>query len=441
MRWFGRAFITLLATTISIPASACPGFLFIESFGPGIAPGKRKELNLFAIKKIGGRDNWQKIPVQIDPFSDEGKLIFFHEGYQWLNETLRAYDRLSMDPGEFGARYNSSTDFPCESKYIFELRNSARQYAYLAFCEDQKNYNLQIPFHTIQHNAASGEVSTPEFRYRYTRDNHLLFNRLALSYDNKNEYPLVVAEKADQLIRGDVKKFFTFYFNQDDIDAQIARERRGPLGLVGSVDFALRILFFKINLRLSPEVSFFPGTVFMPMVMHLPVDAREFLHSGSGLFYTWEPGRDVTISRELSRLPTLDASIVKAGAPELAKTGLTYCSGSTCRFQLVGELADRYFVLNFNIDRGLVSKGFFPLMMPNTAKAEKELGWEVTAIRDPNRMGMYFETSGLPQGNHEWEFIIRVGDNLQELTRECPATIVPVGSFPRVSPLPVKGRR
>lgn len=441
MRWYGRAFISLLVTAISFPASACPGFLFIESFGPGIAPGKRKELNLFTIKKIGGRDNWQKIPLQIDPFSDEGKLVFFQEGYKWLDDTVKAFDRLSMDPSEFGVRYNPSMGFPCDAKNIFELRDNDRKYAYFAFCEDQKNYNLQIPFHTIRHDPESGEVNTPEFRYRYTRDNHLLFNRLALSYDKKTEYPLVVAEKADQLIRGDVKNFFTFYFDQEDIDAQIARERRGPLGLVGSVDFALRILFFKINLRLSPEVSFFPGTVFMPMVMHLPVDAREFLHPGSGLFYTWEAGRDVTINRERSRLPMIDVAAIKAGAEGLAKTGLTYCTGSSCRFQLVGELADRYFILNFNIDRNLVSKGFFPIMMSDVTKAEKDLGWEVTKIREPNRMGMYFETSGLPQGNHEWEFVIRVGDDLQKLTGECPATITPVGSFSRVSPLPVKGRR
>lgn len=428
MRWCGRALTTVLMVT-SFNAIACPGFLFVESFGPGVAPGKRKELNLFSIKKVNGRENWQKSPLQIDPFSNEGKLIFFPDNYQWLDEQVKPYDRLSMNSEEFGARYTSAMGFPCDTKQIFELRDSARQYAYLAFCEDQKNYNLQIPFHTIRHDAENGEVNVPEFRYRYTRDNHLLFSRLSLSYDNKNEYPLVVAENADQLIRGDVKKFFTFYFDQNDIDAQIARERRGPLGLVGSVDFALRILFFKINLRLSPEVSFFPGTVFMPMVMHLPVDAREYLHPGSGLFYTWKPGRDVIVNQERSRMPSLDAGLIKSGAKNLAQQGLPYCASPICRFQLFGEIADRYFVLNFNIEKSLVEKGFFPILMSDATKAEKDLGWGVSTIREPGRMGMYFETSGLPQGNHEWEFIIRVGDHLQELLNECPTKIIPVGSF------------
>lgn len=430
MRWY--AFILTFSLSISsVSAFACPGFLFIESFGPGVAPGKRKELNLFTIKKVGGRDNWQKSTLQIDPFSNEGKLVFYPSNHKWLNETVRAYDRLSMQADDFGNRYHSELGFPCDAKRIFELRNDANEYAYLAFCQDQKNFNLQIPFHTIRHDSRSGEVNAPEFRYRYAPDNHLLFNRLSLSYDKKNEYPLVVAEDADQLIRGDVKRFFTFYFDQTDIDAQIARERRGPLGLVGSVDFALRIFLFKINLRLSPEVSFFPGTVFMPMVMHLPVDAREFLHPGSGLFYTWKPGRDVMVNEQRSRMPLLDSAAVKGGAGVLAKQGLPYCIDSLCRFQLFGEIADRYFVLNFNIDKSLVEKGFFPIFMRDTKKAEKDLGWEVSTVRDSGRMGMYFDTSGLPQGNHEWEFLIRVGDNLQQLVNKCPATIVPVGSFPR----------
>lgn len=431
MQRCGSALAGLFMMTISLNAFACPGFLFIESFGPGIAPGKRKELNLFSVKKVGERKNWQKSSLQIDPFSDDGKLVFFPTNYQWLDSPVKPYDRLSMNAEDFGSRYDQSMPLPCETKQIFELRNDTYQYAYLAFCQDQKNSNLQIPFHTIRHDAENGEVNAPEFRYRYSRDNHLLFSRLSLAYDNKNEYPLVVAENADQLIRGDVKKFFTFYFDQNDIDAQIARERRGPLGLVGSVDFALRILFFKINLRLSPEVSFFPGSVFMPMVMHLPVDAREYLHPGSGLFYTWKPGRDVIVNQQRSRIPHLDAALVKSGAENLAKQGLPYCVHNVCRFQLFGEIADRYFVLNFNIEKSLVQKGFFPILMSDTTAAEKQLGWEVSTIREPGRMGMYFETSGLPQGNHEWEFIIRVGNNLQQLANQCPGTIIPVGRFPK----------
>lgn len=431
MNWRVALSLTLALLASAPVATACPGFLFIDSFGPAVLPGKRKELNLFTLRTGATGERWEKQTLQIDPFSVDGKIKFFDPGAEWLEEPLQPFDRLAMDSGHFANRYHREAGFPCTTDHVFEIRTQDMRYAYLAFCKEKKNWNHQIAFHTIKHDAPNREVRTPNFQYRYAADNHLLFQSIALPYDRPGNYPLLIAENSDQVIRGDVKNFFTLNFTKDDIDAHIARERRGPLGLVGSVNFWLRILFFKIDLRLSPEVSFFQDAVFMPMVMHLPVDATQYLNPGSGLFYTWRAGRDVIIDHKHSRIPDLDAGKVKSGVDSLKSMGLPFCETKTCRFKIVGEIADRLFSLDFNLRRELVERGFFPLLMRDTTKAEKDLGWAASKDRSPGRMGMYFETSGLQQGNHDWEFLIRFAEDYDTLARQCPAEIFTVASYRR----------
>lgn len=432
MKWRASVSLSLALLAATPDAFACPGFLFIDGFGPGILPQKRKELNLFILQDDGvGGEKWRKEALQLDPFTVDGKLKFFDPAAQWLEEPLQPFDRLAMDSEKFGNRYHREAGFPCQAEHIFEIRTQTMKFAYLAFCKEKRHWNHQLAFHTIKHDPAMREVRTPNFLYRYAADNHLLFKSIALPYDRQGGYPLFIAEDSDQVIRGDVKNFFTLNFTKDDVDAHIARERRGPLGLVGSMNFWLRILFFKIDLRLSPEVSFFENVVFMPMVMHLPVDATQYLNPGSGLFYTWRAGRDVLIDYGRSRIPELDPEKIKAGVTSLKTLGLPFCRGQVCRFKIMGEIADRLFSLDFNIRPELVERGFFPQLMKDTMKAEAALGWAVSKDRSPGRMGMYFETSGLEQGNHDWEFLIRFGEDYDTLARQCPAEIFTGASYRR----------
>lgn len=428
MRWLPIIILCVVLTLWNGTIQACPGFIFIESFGPGIIPGKRKDLKAFAIESRNGKPAWRQIAVQIDPFTFEGKLKFFTDE-KWREERLHAYDRLSMASESFSTRYQAAIGFPCETEHIFEIATSDRRYAYLAFCKTmERDTAFMAP---VAHDPEKGEVRTPDFLYRYARENHLLFNHLALSYGGSKVYPLAVAGSSDQVIRADVKKFFSMQFTKNDIEAQIAHERRGPLGLVGSVNFFLSILFFHIDLRLSPEVSFFDKVVFMPMVMHLPVDARKWLNPGSGLYYTWAPAPDVTVDWSHSKLPKFDAGKVKAGPEELAALGKPFCYDHKCRFKLVGEIATRLFALDFNIERRLVEKGFLPLFFSDQQQVENDMGAKVATIQDGKRMGMYFETAGLSQGDHEWEFLIRFADNYGDLIKQCPAELSTVASYRR----------
>ncbi len=101
-----------------------------------------------------------------------------------------------------------------------------------------------------------------------------------------------MAKDSDLLIVGDVKKFFTLTFDSDDIDAKITHKRQGPLGLMGGLEFYLKILAFRINLELLPEANFFQDALFMPMSMTLPVNAAKYLRRGSGIYYSWLNDKD-----------------------------------------------------------------------------------------------------------------------------------------------------
>ena len=67
------------------------------------------------------------------------------------------------------------------------------------------------------------------------------------------------------------------------MEAVIKNQKIGPIGLLGNVAFCLKILFFKINLELDPLFLFYENTIFMPMVVHIPIEAKKYVRPGSGL--------------------------------------------------------------------------------------------------------------------------------------------------------------
>jgi hypothetical protein len=59
------------------------------------------------------------------------------------------------------------------------------------------------------------------------------------------------------------------------------------------------------------------------------------------------------------------------------------------------------------MNRSLVEKGLFPWFVPDVAAATESMGWSFRRGFDSkNRVGIYLEMSGLPEGSHPWDFAI-----------------------------------
>ncbi len=390
----------LLFLILSSEVHACPGILWGDEVIKNLGPANRQTLALYILKSGA----WYDISLQIDPVDKNGKFMFFPD-HKWEKASLAPLDRLTFDYSEFGAR-RTREPFPCSSNVALEVNAPNGNKAYFINCP-----NKPRPDHPLvaSHDTRRSEISTSVYRYRYAPYNHLLFDEL-----NLGAKP--IAAQSDQFIFADLINFFSLTFGAKDFDAKIEFERTGPVALVGRLTFVLKILMFSIDLHLYPEVSFFKDAVHVPMVMQSPVDAPSYVHRGSGLFYSWVAGPGVSWLRDQSRIPPYGKD---------PRAALEYCDANQCYFSIKARDGGDFFALDFTILRSLVAKGFFPQIIWDLDELENKLKMTVSKFPARNRIGVFFEISGLAEGAHLWDFWLRFGKTLAELDGMCSYTQQP----------------
>jgi len=407
-RIFG-SFVTLLAALVTHPLNACPGLLLGQHlpFHQGHLV-TRDHLALFVYDK--NMKEWRPVAMQIDPLDRDGNLQF-PKNPNWLRDALTPYDRLSFDMSRFGARYDAQAargtkPLPCGTRELIEL-NYQGHYAYLMTCSADPSINAPRP---VTHMEGERTVVSGDYSYRYSKSNHLVFENIKVA-DREGKTLIPVAKDSDLLIVGDVKKFFTLYFDSSDIEAQIVHQRQGPMGLMGGMEFFLRILAFKINMELLPEVNFFEDSLFMPMSMTLPVNAAKYLRRGSGIYYSWASEKDVVWEWDKSHLDDLDlGQLDPNGTGPLTMPSAKHCNVRFCHYTIVGKAKNRPFVMNFKIGRKAADLGFFPQLVRDVPAVEKLLKHKLGRYPAQDRIAIYFETARLPEGTHTWDFWIYFPD-------------------------------
>ncbi len=400
-----RRFLSVLllgAVAFSSLASACPGFLSMHQ-----VPLKqrfkiaRSTLHLFTFRP-DLPDRWMQLPMQLDPLDEEGSLLF-PEDKDWMDKPIVPFDRLSFFDERFGPKFDGKGEGPCKSTNFVEF-DSRRGYAYLASCpEDFTSKEFTEP---VTLDEKQRMVNAKFYKYNYSERNHLVFDNILLA-DPAFQNFHAVASQSDLLIVGDVKNFFTLHFDSEDIDAFISSKRSGDLGLMGGLRFYLRILYFKIKMSLMPEVNFFDDSVFMPMILTLPVNAKKYLRRGSGIYYTWLGDKDTEWLWDQSELEPLDLAVLNPkfeGASRMPSE--KYCSRSKCRYKILGRNHGRLFALHFEISRKAAELGFFPRLIRDVPAVEKMIKHPVSRYPAQNRIGVYFETALMPEGEHTWDFWI-----------------------------------
>lgn len=399
-RPFFRLGAILLFFLYTSPSSGCPGILAGAKFGWGVV---RNNLRLFV---LDSNKQWQEKPVQVDPIGKNGKMKFFPDE-RWKQQRLARDDKVSFILNDFGARVDSLGSSPCEATRVYEVSTPKGRYGYFFVCKKP----TPVPFQPlIKHQRLERSVVAPLYSYGYTAENHLMFDFLKLSFEKPYSFPYLLAAESDQLIIGDLQSFLTLTFDAGDFEAEIINERAGPVALVGQLSFFLQILMFSIDLELSPEVNFYPDSIHVPMVMHLPVDPQDYLNPGSGLYYSWRPGKDLLFSPELSQLPEIGAK------PE--EVVGQHCQGSRCFFTLSGDVGFGFFSLDFIIDRSMVLRGFFPQLIRDLEAYEKKEDYKYSRY-DGKRLAVFFETSRLPEGSNYWDFWLRFGTERHDLEQRC----------------------
>lgn len=401
----GFRILPLMGVLWSQSLLACPGLLLGQHLPfQNIQNVRRDRLALYSFE---GRE-WKPIPLQIDPLDRDGALVFPKDA-NWMKDDLELMDRLSFPIDAFRKRYEKagSAVLPCGSRDLIELEFQ-KTYAYLMTCEPDP---VSLQPRPVLHDEDKRTVKSANYSYVYTKNNHLVFEDIKVAPTDPKQAMVPVAKDSDLLIVGDVKKFFTLYFDSSDIDAEIKYKRQGPMGLMGGMEFFLRILAFKIDLELLPEVNFFEDSMFMPMMMTLPVDAKTYLRRGSGIYYSWASAPDVEWLWNESRLDDLNLDLLDPNTRlPLNRPNPKRCDSRYCLYTIVAKAKGRPFVMNFKIARKAANLGFFPQLIRDVPAAEKKIGHKLGRFPAAGRIAIYFETARLPKGTHTWDFWIYFPD-------------------------------
>jgi len=418
--------ITALLTAFlacSTRVLACPATIFNVELDPQLT-GDRDSLRVF-VKDAGSPGVWRSQVVQLDPVSEDGRFLFFKDE-SWQENPIEKFDRMTIATESFGAPRGKGEQLPCRGAVVYQLedKQAPGRYAYLTSCPDKSLAPARrSKADAVAYLRDASVLETKQYRYEFNLRNNMLFKSIHLNMPGGATK--LIAADSDLLIKSDVKKFFTLRFDSGDIESYLEKTRPGPIGTLARVSFFLRVLFFKIRMSLTTDVTFYANSGHIPMMVHLPIEAPRHLNPGSGILYSWRLAPDVTFESSQARMPTLVPADVAKGVEHIARTGVVHCRASWCRYRFVATMnhggPSRELAMEFELSKDLVSKGFFPQFVPDVASFNKDMGWGIDEwkLKTP-RLGLYFEVSGLPAGGSPWDFWLRLGTDRSSVDGLCP---------------------
>ena len=360
----------------------------------------RRNVSLFTLE---GK-NWKQKAIQINDVSAEGVLNFELKANS-LNIKLKKNDRVTIHPEDLGAsRWNRTLPPPCGAERLVEVY-SHKNYGYIAFCK-KKQFQLEPE---IVYDGKKRLLTANRYSYEHNEKNHLNFASIDLNLAGNLK---TIASHSEQLIRADVRNFFTMEFTADDISANLEHELPGSVGVLGLLHFYLKILFFSIDLSLTPEVQFYNDSLYMPMSLYSPVDASKYLNEGSGIIYSWRNHDGVVWNEKASKMPVFKEK------GSFHKDVKKFCRTQLCPFTLEGKVEEKTVKMSFSLEKDLVERNFYPQVFWGISDLSQSFGESVSSSPE-QRMGVFFETSKLPKGNHFWDFWISMGKDYGV----CPAKI------------------
>ena len=432
MRPSTARFALPLCVALATPtAVACPAYVPAKDL-PAQVQGPRGSFRLFARAADGKTGHhWTQLPVQVEALDDQGVLLPPPEakGASHDAEPITPTDRLILRREGFAARAEDDAPPPCVAKAMLELKapTTPPTYAYLASCADHP----ATPPNPVTHFPEAHKLDSLRFNYEYEPNNQLMYR----SIKAKGPWgaPLVAGQDADLAVHFDITDFFTIDFTNRDVESYVVDTETGPVGVAASIDFFLRLLFFKINLHMSTTLGYYADSAHIPTIIDVPLDAPDRLNAGSGMIYSWTPkAASVDQSRPERTMPNADPPRILAGWQKSAKTALPYCSGDRCRFRLRGHIGTDGYGLDVVTPRVMTEHGFYPQWVADVGAFKKAMGWDDDPDDPPGTVGVYFDNSGLPKGHYLADQWMRIGDEAT-LDGICPRPVA-VGTVRGLKP-------
>lgn len=407
-----------LGITLWLDASmsyACPGYLPAKSILPQLS-AKRSHISAFAIQSSEGHRRWIRIPVQIDPLDEDGILSEGIDDKSAANEILALSDRLVLNAELFGPKMKDDDPSPCStSAALIELHGN-RGFAYLASCAEIPSSGAS----PIHHNPDQRMITGPFYEYQYLESNQLIWEKF-FTKSSLSEKTTAINQAA-MVGRFDFRNFLALNFDNSSIESYVESVHHGELGMVSRIQFYLRMLFLKIQIKMATSASFYADSANIPMDLDFPGIAESALNPESGVFLNWINGRmDFDPRHSGSNIPLAEPAISKSGSENMAKIGLRQCKNQNpCVFRLTGQYGTESLTIDLNIPRYLVEHGYFPMWVEDAAEFRRQMGWNEQDDAQ-KRVGIYLDTQGIPAGKHRMELWLHF--KKPEATTQCPSHI------------------
>jgi hypothetical protein len=393
-------------------SAACPAVLFNSELLPRLQ-GSRSGVRLFAKEGVSFRE----LPIEVDPIDADGHLLF-PKSDAWRRQEMQESDLLLFRVDGWGPRLEPAKDrLPCRGKTVFELQDATGGgFAYLTNCAPLMS---GIRFsHPVTFDPGGHRLQSRSYLYRFNPDNYMQSHSVSFAAA-ANTWKLAALDSR-LYIHADVKKFFTMSFDSREIESKMESYRLGPVGNLARISFFLKILFFRIKMSLSTDVGFFEDSAHIPMMVNIPVDSTEYLNPGSGILYSWVPGPNAKVMAV--QMPRFDPVEAKKGWRSLGKAPAQFCSKLECAFRYAIDVDGKRLAMDLRFEKKLVERAFYPLYVEDVAQHAEAMGWNLDLPKGQKRSAMYFETSGLPEGGHPWDFWLRLG-TAKGSPQSCPAPL------------------
>ena len=401
---------------------ACPAFVSAKTLPTTVTDAAPNSIRLFKFVKGTTGSQWSSLPIQIDPLTNEGvidnKRARPEDAFKIAPE-----DRVVFETKTFGDKYDHKTALPCAARHVTEIESLAGQtngsFAYIMTCADTATAPKSMgPL--VTHDPKTKLVNTERFAYEYQPTNQLLFKTLTAHMSNGKD--IVAGHNSDFVLHMDLKRFFTMNFGNKNVESYVESTHSGDVGISAVVNFYLRVLLFKVDMKMATMASFFRDSTNIPMIVDVPLPAPNHLNPGSGMLYTFKPeGTKFNLTPGTLTVPLVNPERIKKGYEEVARDSESTCTGESCVYRVTGNVESKTFNIDIVIPRHAVQKGFYPQLVTDVPKFKKDMNWNNPSDDDEGRFGFYYENSGLPQGRFTMNYWIGFTDGPAGGT--CPSPV------------------
>lgn len=321
---------------------------------------------------------------------------------RWRDAPVTPLDQFLLGPEMYGRPVTSALKFTgCfPRRGVRVTRSDPPGEAWLASCDAVVLGKLPRSGEQVVVDMKQGVLESKDYRYTFKPKNNMLFETIALKRSDASVVKL--AHDGDLLIYADVKNFFSLQFDSGDIESLMRSTRVEDFGALATIQFYLKILFFKITLDLDTDVAFFRSSAHIPMVLTVPKDAEKSLNPRSGILYSFVLEEGVTFD-PTSKMPLFDP---KADQTSGGMAG--FCDDNSCnytvRFKQDTQGRTSEFSMELLLPKVLVARGMYPRYVEDAVSHKKNMGWSFSKKQQSERRsGLYFEVSRLPAGEHAWD--------------------------------------